>query len=226
MPPIVNANTTEKLTAAAAKLSEPVAEASLCLWEVAESKGSNSIEAAVIARALKAVASLLTSESLGAAAASSSDLDLILTLLSGERMLVELKRIDPLAGARIRGLKAKEAIINAEGGCLSAEEAAEAAHVTDAAISKARKEGRLIGLPVGQKAWIYPSWQFVQPGGFQAGLKEVIAALGNIGPWAQTMFMLEKNDRLNGKTPLSVMREGSTATVVVAAKLHGDQGGA
>jgi hypothetical protein len=216
----------KKLYAALPNVSLKVAEASLSVWELSEKKGINSLESVIIARVLKVLRVLLQSSSLGEAASSSSDLELLITLLSDPGVLSDLKHLDPLAAARLRGLRAKEDIMNAEGGCLTAQQAAAIARVTKAAISKARKEGRLIGLPVGQKSWVFPRWQFIEPGGFLLGLKEVTKELSHLSAWGQAMFLLEPNDRLSGHNPLYWMRRGKIDKVILAASQHGEQGAA
>jgi hypothetical protein len=225
MPAITN-SVKKKLYAALPNVSLKVAEASLSVWELSEKKGINSLESVIIARVLKVLRVLLQSSSLGEAASSSSDLELLITLLSDPGVLSDLKHLDPLAAARLRGLRAKEDILNAEGGCLTAQEAAVIARVTKAAISKARKEGRLIGLPVGQKSWVFPRWQFIEPGGFLLGLKEVTNELSHLSAWGQAMFLLEPNDRLSGHNPLYWMRRGKVDKVILAAHQHGEQGAA
>lgn len=217
----------KKLSAAVPGLPEKVAEASLHVWLLAEQKGSNSLETAILARLLKALKALLRAQSsLDVAAAASSDLEVMLTLLMDPSVLAELRKADPLAPARLRGIKAKQKILDTEGGCITAEEVAEMLGQTGAAISKARKEYRLIGLPVGQNRWIYPSWQFQESGGYLPGLKKVLAELRHFSPWAQIMFLLEANDRLDGKKPLDYLRSGQLECVLLVARQHGEQGAA
>ena len=207
------------------KVSESVAQASLYVLQLAEKKGERSLESVVLARLLKALPRLLShSELLGKAASASTDLESMVTLLMEPSILRALSEDDPLAPARLRGLKVKQAIMQAEGGCISAQEAAKLTQATPAAVSKARKEGRLIGLSTGQNGWIYPRWQFTESGGYLPGLKEIIGELRELGAWGQTMFILQRNYDLSDKAPLYFLRRGEVDKVLGAAREYGEQG--
>ena len=45
-------------------------------------------------------------------------------------------------------------------------------------------------------------------------------------PWMQTAWMIDSNIRLNGRSPLELLREGNLELVIDAAKIYGEQGAA
>lgn len=92
------------------------------------------------------------------------------------------------------------------------------------AIHKARSEGRILGLPRGQKQFLSPVWQF-SSGKILPGLKEAYDAIDG-SPWMRASFMLSPNTRLNDQSPLAVLKRGEIARVVAAAKAYGEHGAA
>jgi len=135
-----------------------------------------------------------------------------------------LARDDPLAEARLAGLRSKTFLLQAEGGAVPVEEAAAMLGLTRQAIDRRRRGGRLIGLTMGRRGYLYPVWQFGEHGTIP-GLEETLAALDSFGPWSQVSWFISPNTRLGGRSPLSVLREGQVEQVVRAAQLYGEQGG-
>src|SRR4029079_15271371 len=103
-------------------------------------------------------------------------------------VLAELQPRDPLAPARLRGLRLQQEILAAEGGTCSAQSFADTLRMTRQAIDKRRKRGALVGLNLGRCGYAYPVWQIGL-----AGLEEVLAELRNLDPWTQVAYMLAPN---------------------------------
>jgi hypothetical protein len=61
--------------------------------------------------------------------------------------------------------------------------------------------------------------------GLVAGLKEVQQALPPRNPWAVLNFFVRPDDRLGGRKPIDVLRQGDVKLVVSAARGMGLQGG-
>jgi len=159
---------------------------------------------------------------LARAVQSPNDFSVLLSALNSPAALAELRAQDPLAGARLRGLIARQNLVQAEGGALSSSGAAALLKVSRQAIDKRRSEGKLLALELGKKGYYYPSWQF----GLK-GLDAVMAALQGRDPWEQLSFFLNPSAALGDRTPLEIMRtgKGDLDAVVDAAAAYGEQGG-
>jgi len=159
------------------------------------------------------------------AASASSDQEAILRILEAPEMAVPDAATAAIDAARARGIEARQQLINAEGGSWSAELVAKHLGLTRQAVDKRRKANKLIGLDLGRHGYLYPSWQFTKSGTL-SGLEEVLGALRRHDPWAQVIFMLSPNDRLDGTPPLRALREGRVDDVKIAASLFGEHGAA
>jgi hypothetical protein len=145
----------------------------------------------------------------------------IIEALEQPEILEQLRREAPLLRARLRGIRAKQRLLDAEGGVVSGQEFADLIGVSRQAIDKRRRSGTLIGLSLGRKGYFYPVWQADID-----GLKPVLAELREYGPWTQAIFMLTPNSWLGGETPLNMLRKGQSQAVVSAASMYGEQAGA
>lgn len=128
-----------------------------------------------------------------------------------------------LERARLRGLADRRALLEAEGGTLSAEEVAEHLQLTRQGVDYRRRTGHLIGLRLGRRGYAYPAWQLA-PEGTLAGLEDALSALQDHDPWTQMIFFLSSNTWLEGATPLSELRHGNLDAVVHAAAAYGEHG--
>lgn len=156
--------------------------------------------------------------------AADSALETALAVLERPDAIEALKKQDPLAAARVRGVRAVEHLLSSEGGTLAAEEVAHILGITRQAVDKRRKNGRLIGLAHG-RAFRYPAWQFREHATLP-GLERALLALGGETPWAQMVFFLGESPRLEGKRPIDALRRGAVTDVLEAVGLFGEQGAA
>jgi len=137
-----------------------------------------------------------------------------------------LEAEDPLANARLRWIVDRRRLVHAEGRPLPTREVEALLGISRQAVAKVRTEGRLVGLPSGGGQYAYPSWQFGESG-VLAGLREVRRALsGEDDPWTFTAFIVSPNARLDGETPLAVLRRGELSDVMRAAEAYGEHGAA
>jgi hypothetical protein len=136
-----------------------------------------------------------------------------------------MKAKELLQEARLRGVLARDRLLQAEGGPLPAEKAAAFLRSTRQTVNNRRQKGALLGFQVGKRGYVYPAWQFT-PDGALPGLGLVLAELRDCDPWTQLAFMLNANSRLRGETPLAELRRGHVEAVVKAARAYGRQGGA
>ncbi len=128
-----------------------------------------------------------------------------------------------IARAQLRGLEARQQVLEAEGGTLSAEQLARRLHLTRQAVDLRRRNHRLIGLPIGRHGYRYPVWQ-LGPDGVWPWVPQVIEALAPHDPWQQVFFLLSLHPDLGGQTPLNALRAGRADEVVALARTYAAYG--
>jgi hypothetical protein len=172
----------------------------------------------VLADVLDMLADATENAEAGALGHAESGYELLWRLLEQPEALAALRPRDPLASARLRGLRLKRQILEAEGGTVTAEALAGALGMSRQAVDKRRRRGALIALSLGKRGLAYPVWQV----GLD-GLPAVLRELHDLDPWTQAAFMLAPNRWLDGETPLTLLRRGEREGVVAAARLYGEQ---
>ena len=165
------------------------------------------------------------SRTLVEAASASSDQQALLRILEAPEMALPDADVTSIEAARARGIEARDQLIKAEGGSWAVQRVAKYLGLTRQAVDKRRKANKLIGLALGRHGYLYPSWQFSK-NGTVPGLEDVLLELRRHDPWAQVIFMLSPNDRLDGTPPLRALREGRIDGVKMAASLFGEHGAA
>lgn len=181
-----------------------------------------------VSRALQAVADLareLPEERIEEATSAPNDYLVLLSAMNTPSVVTQLTGKDPLAAAKLRGAEAKQTLLKAGGGVLSAEETSELLGISRQAVDKRRRQAQLLGLVQGRRGYAYPTWQF-ENGRTIKGLENVLGALRHHDPWMQVSFFLNSNDRLSGISPLEALRSGETNRVLSAAAEYGEQGAA
>lgn len=149
----------------------------------------------------------------------SADHEALGRLLEHPDLLSELRSVDPLAPARVRGLAVKRRLLDMEGGSITSQQMATLLGISRQAVDKRRKRRTLIGLDLGRRGYVYPVWQVDLP-----GLVEALAVLDELSPWAQAGFFLTPNAWLADRTPLAALRAGEKDSVLRAASLYGEPG--
>ncbi|KYF66317.1 hypothetical protein [Sorangium cellulosum] len=175
--------------------------------------------------ALTQVAARLDQSELGEVVASPSNADALLTALAQPSAVGLFSAADPLTPARLRGLQARDALLAAEGGTLTAEDVGEVLHLSPDAIEARRAAGRLLAVDVGRRGHLYPAWQFADEG-VLPGFEEILALLAEHPPLAKMRFFLSGNHRLDGERPLDRVRRGDLDAVRRAARTFGEHGAA
>jgi|HubBroStandDraft_6_1064221.scaffolds.fasta_scaffold1132495_1 hypothetical protein len=186
------------------------------------------LRAAFLARgidALTKIAERLDKGELGRAVAASSNEATLLTALTQPGAVGLFSAADPLTPARIRGLRARDALLAAEGGTLGAEDVGALLHISRQAVDKRRAAGKLLAVEIGRRGYLYPAWQFAEDG-VLSGLEEILALLVEHPSLARLRFFLSGSLRLAGDRPLDRLRRGDIAAVRRAARTFGEQGAA
>jgi hypothetical protein len=128
-----------------------------------------------------------------------------------------------LANALIRGVEAREKLRNAEGGSLSAENAATLLGISKAAILKRFQKGQIIAWrEEKQDAVRFPKWQFNDRHVLN-GLQAVLDLLRQkpLDDYGRLLFFLTNIAFLNGRRPLDCLRQGDIASALQAAEMYG-----
>jgi hypothetical protein len=182
---------------------------------------------ALMMRAINAVLKFadLSEDSVVRATAAPTDLSVLLTALSSGELLNDLKSVEPLAPAFLRGIEAQRRLLDASGGTLTAEQAGSILGISRQAVEKRRKAHTLIGLTTGRHGYRYPAWQFTKSG-VLPGLEDVLKALGPHDEWMQAAFFLGNNPRLGGRTPIETLAAGGVTRVLGAAQVYEEHGAA
>lgn len=164
-------------------------------------------------------------ESLAAALEAPSDFGGLARLLSDTAALgVSLETVDPLAEAIARGAEIKQELLRDAGGGWSSPRVAELLGITRQAVDKRRRAGKLLALQSGQGGYVYPVCQFAD-GEVLPGLDQFLAAFSAGGPWVRLSVLLAPADEIGGISPLDALRRGDIQAAVLAASVHGEQGG-
>lgn len=206
---------TKRLSEAALQAPPRVVAAATTLLNAAREREELDL---FFASVLEALAHLASVPDTGAMVATESTFDALVRMLDRPEVLAELQPRDPLASARLRGLRLQQEIMAAEGGSVSGQELANSLGITRQAVDKRRKRGALMGLNLGRRGYAYPVWQVGL-----AGLENVLAELKELDPWTQAAYMLAPNRWLDGETPLNALRAGRLDAVLAAARLYGEQ---
>ncbi len=96
--------------------------------------------------------------------------------------------------------------------------------ITRQAIDKRVQEGSLLAVPGPSNRRSYPTLQFNPDGTVVDGLKVVCEVLPTSNPWTILNFLAQPDDRLRGRKPIDVLKEGKIDLVVEAARRMGQQG--
>jgi len=151
--------------------------------------------------------------------------DLIDEALTARSLATEFAANEPLATARLRGVERQQNLVEQSGGMLKGERVAKLLGISRQAVDKRRRQNRLIGLTQGRRGYAYPIWQF-EGGKTLPNLEKVLDQLRNQDPWMQLTFFLNANDRLEGSSPLEMLRSGKVEPVLEAATSYGEHGAA
>lgn len=186
------------------------------------------IRSAVLVRALNNIThtvELLDTESLEKIVSASSNLDVLLSLFE-ESVVLESKapfNKDPLQAMRLKGIRAKNKLLEKEGGVITSSQVAELLGISRQAVDKRRKQGKLLAVSLGKRGYFYPVWQFSEEGVIP-GFENVMDILKDYDPWMKVIFMLNANHYLDSRSPLEKLREGDLDNVFKAAEAAGEQG--
>jgi len=129
-----------------------------------------------------------------------------------------------LANAIARGITVRQKLMEAEGGSLSAEEAARELGISKTAILKRYHKGQIVAWrEERQNAARFPVWQFKDRKVLD-GLESVLKALNaasRLDDFGRMLFFLSNMGFLGRKRPLDCLRAGEVKAVLRAAEGYG-----
>ena len=135
-------------------------------------------------------------------------------------------RKEKLAAATMRGLEARQRIMEAEGGSLSSDEVSRQLRISKTAVLKRLDAGKLLAWREERlQAARFPAWQFNEHGEVLKGLVDALRHLNenpHLDVWAKILFFLQTKDRLGGRRPLDALREGDVDQVMLAAEAYAE----
>lgn len=176
------------------------------------------------ARAIEALLTTLDRHSLDEAASAPTDVGVLLSALQQPAALDAVMAQDPLAEARLLGQVRRKELLEAEGGVLGPEQVGNLLGIQRQSVDKRRKARTLLAVELGNR-FVYPAWQ-IEKNNTLDHLEEVLAALSGHDAWRKLSFFVHENVRLNGKSPLQLLRAGKAEPVLKAAKTLGEHGAA
>ena len=134
-----------------------------------------------------------------------------------------LEEEDPIAAAKLRGMKRRQEMLKAAGGTMTSEQVAEALNLSRQAVDKLRSSNQLLALTQGRRGYCYPSFQFDE-GKTLDGIERVLKGLSSVDPWMQLNFFTTPDERLEGKSPIEALQQGKINEVARIAGTYGEQG--
>lgn len=131
---------------------------------------------------------------------------------------------DPLAPARIRGIAARERLIDQAGGLLRLNEAAERLGVTPQAVTGRRQRGTILAVPMPNGEWVYPACQFAEYD-LVPGIDSFLRAFAeDVDPWTRLSVLLAPSHRFGGRSALQLLEKGMEVEARSIAGTHGEEG--
>lgn len=137
-------------------------------------------------------------------------------------ILASIGHEDPLLKAKLRGVVARKKMLEYQGQPWKTEDVASFLDISVQAVSKKRKLGKILGLSLGGKGYVFPGWQF-DHNGILPELSTVLSILnkGLVPDWDKLRFFISKDYKLNGKTPIECLQACDSESVKMAAEAYG-----
>ena len=132
---------------------------------------------------------------------------------------------DARALAVLQGVRIAQEDLRRSGGAYDLEQVRTLMRgISRQAIDKRVQEGSLLAVPGPSNHRSYPTLQFNLDGSVVDGLKAIHEALPTDNPWTVLNFLAQPDDRLNGRKPIDLLKEGKVELVVEAARRMAQQG--
>jgi hypothetical protein len=127
-----------------------------------------------------------------------------------------------IAAAIARGVVEKKNLLEEAGGAYTSEQLAKVLGISPQAVHGGRQTNLYFGVPVA-RGIRYPKFQVTELG-ILPGLRQCLNAFTLPDPWMKLAVLLAPSERLNGLSPLQVLRDGDIAAAVKVAQAYGSHG--
>lgn len=141
--------------------------------------------------------------------------------------VIDRSAFEPDAKSRaiLEGIRIAEEDLKEAGGAYDMDEVRTLMRgISRQAVDKRVQEGSLLTVPGPSNRRSYPTLQFNDDGTVVDGLKAVCEVLPTRNPWMILNFLAQPDDRLRGRKPIDVLKQGEIDLVVEAARRMGQQG--
>jgi len=118
--------------------------------------------------------------------------------------------------AWLESARRKRELLAEAGGGLSAQEVADIREISRQAVDRARREDRLLAVPLGAGNWRFPAMQFDENGNPLPGLEAVLKAFRVEDPWMRLSELLAPDPELEDRSIFSALREEGKAAIPAA----------
>ena len=108
--------------------------------------------------------------------------------------------------------------------CFSSSKVAKAFGISRERLRQMREQGKIVGIAGGERRpTLYPYWQFSTEGRILEGVEEIAAAAreAEMDPETLHFFMTEPNDRLGGREPAELLKDGQADRVAWVLRTSG-----
>lgn len=131
---------------------------------------------------------------------------------------------DPLAAARLRGVEAREQLVDEAGGLLRLSQVADRLGVTPQAVTGRRLRETILAVPMPNGEWVYPACQFADVD-LVSGMDAFVRAFADdVDPWTKLSVLIAPSRRFGGKSALELLSEGREEEATSIAGTYGVQG--
>ena len=151
-----------------------------------------------------------------------TDVGTLARFLTDAATAEEVRALDPLAGAFVRGAILQEELLEKAGGTWGVSEVAEHLRVSRQAVDKRRRRGTLLAVEIGD-SYRYPLCQFDESGVLDR-LPEVLRAMRTESGWTKLSLLFSRTLTGEERTLLDAVREGQVEDALGAAFSWGEQG--
>lgn len=191
-------------------------------------QASNPVRSAFAARAINAIAALIGQtepKMLVEITSASSDIEVLIRALVNHGESEAARVQSPVLASRLRGIAMRDKLFRAAGGLLPVSKVAAILGISRQAVDKRRKADQLLAVSVGKRGYLYPACQFEDEKIIE-GVAEILPKMNTLSSWSALRFLVNVNDRLEGRTPIQALHQGEIERVVGAASQFLEHGAA